>query len=126
MENVVLLKKSRWRLESNSLKDLSLYVVDVNLDYYFKSLYFTVLDAVVSGKPIIHNWIIDKVSNSEDDVFTVTHIDGNNNTIYKKILKGVKLIGHQCNHNYDSEDEDLQDHTLTFSYEELQTIDNVN
>jgi hypothetical protein len=124
--DTVLPARSRWRLEAKSLPELSSYTVSVQHDYYSKFIGITVLDAIVKGKPVVHEWIVKTLNNPGEEVFTLHHHDAQGNLLYKKVLKGVKLIGHKCNHNYECEGDDLQDHELFFSYEDLQTIDNIN
>jgi hypothetical protein len=124
--NVVIPARSRWRVEAKTLPDLSSYVVDVQHDYFSKTVGISVLDALVKGKPIVHEWIIHTLNNPGNEVFSLHHFDANGNLLYKKVLKGVKLIGHKCNHNYDNDGDDLQDHELLFTYDNLETIDNIN
>ncbi len=125
-ENVVLPTRSRWRVQAKTFSDLCLYTVKVQCDYYSKNVSMTVLDAIVKGKPIVHEWIVATLNSPGVEVFTLHHHDANGNLLYKKLLKGIKLVGHKCNHDYECEGDDLQDHELLFSYDELQTLDNIN
>lgn len=126
MNDIVLPARSRFRVESLNLADLGSYVTDVVLDYYSKSVVLKVLDVILNGKPVVHDWIIDTLNNPGKERFIVHQHDANGNVLYKKVLKGIKLIGHVCNHDYSSEGNDLQDHELWFSYEELQVVTNLN
>jgi hypothetical protein len=126
MNDFVISARSRYRLEAKSLSEFRSYVVDVIHDYYNKTVSATVLDALVKGKPVIHEWIIRTLRDPGQEVLTLEQHDANGNTLYKKVLKGVKLVGHRCNHNYECEGDDLQDHELLFMYDELVTVDNVN
>ena len=127
MENdIVIPAKSRYRLEAKTFPGLSKYVVNVKHDYFSKSVGFLAYDIMEKGKPVVHEWIIKTLERPGEEVFTLYHHDCNGNLLYKKILEGIKLIGHQCTHNYECEGADLQDHELFFTYEELKTINNVN
>lgn len=119
-------RKFRWRLDSKTLPDLSQYVVEVQHDYFNKSLSATVLDAIVNGKPVIHSWILATLLDSSKEEFSLSQFEGNGYLLYKKVLKGIKLIGHKCNHNYECDGDDLMDHELLFTYETIKTLDNVN
>jgi len=126
MGSNVVPARSRWRLESKTFPELSGYVVTVQEDFFSKTIGLVALDAIVNGKPVVHEWIVKTLNNPGEEVFNLYHHDGNGNLLYRKILKGLKLIGHKCNHNYECEGDDLQDHELFFTFEELQTIDNIN
>lgn len=122
----VVAAKFRWRLDSKTLPALAQYVVDVQQDYFNKSLSVTVLDAIVNGKPMVHTWILDTLLDSSNEEFTLTQFSANGDVLYRKVLQGIKLIGHKCNHNYECEGDDLVDHELLFTYDKIKTIDNVN
>jgi hypothetical protein len=127
MENkAVYPVKFRWNLGSKSLPEFSSYVTNCQHDYYSKTVGAVVLDALVKGKPVVHEWIIKTLRNPDDEVLTISQFDGNGNLLYKKVMKGVKIVGHKCNYNYDCDGDDLQDHELVFTYDKLETIDNVN
>lgn len=119
-KNIVFPSKSRWRLESKTFRDLTSYIVDVAYDYYSKTISLNVLDAVIKGKPVVHEWIVQILENPGEEVFTLRHHNENLHAIYRKILKGIKLIGHKCNHNYTCNHEDIQDHELLFTYETIE------
>lgn len=124
--SVVFASRSRYRLEAKSLPDLRTYVVDVQHNYFDKSVSATVLDALIKGKPVIHEWILKTLRDPNQEVLTIEQHDCNGKSLYKKVLKGVRLIGHRCNHNYECEGDDLQDHELLFIYDDLITVDNIN
>lgn len=111
----------RWRLESNSLLEFKNYVVDVEYDYYTKTLKATVLDAMVKNKPVVHNWIMKVLLDSSNEELKLTLFSSNGDTLYTKLLKNIKLIGHKCNYNYECEGDDLMDHELIFTYKTLET-----
>lgn len=126
MNGIVLPTRSRFRVECLNLPELESCTTEVNLDYYTKSIELKVLDVIKNGKPVVHDWIIHTLNNPNKEKLTVHQHDANGNILYKKILTGIKLIGHLCNHDYACEGNDLQDHELWFSYEELNVITNLN
>lgn len=126
MNDIILPTKSRFRIESQNLPDLASYTIDVDLDYYSKKILLKVLDVIRNGKPVVHEWIIDTLNNPGKEKFVLHQHDANGNDLYKKVFKNIALIGHLCNHDYSCEGNDLQDHDLWFSYEELQVINNIN
>lgn len=113
--------RSRWHLRSSTFPDLHGLVSDVQHDYFNRSLTFKALDAVVGGKPVVHHWVLSALKDPSREEFTVSQFDGNGNVLYDKVLTGVKLVGHKCNHNYECEGDDLMDHELTFTYDNLET-----
>lgn len=118
--------RSRWRIESKNLPELCTYTVDIQTDYFSKSIKIVVLDALRNGKPIVHGWITKTLNSPGEEEFSISHYDGNGNLLYKKILSTIKLIGHKCYHNYTCEGDDLQDHEILFTYEEMKVIENIN
>lgn len=125
-EAFVTPRRSRWRLESNTLQDLSQYVVDVQYDYFNKSLLIKVLDAIVKGQPVVHSWILKTLLDASKEELKLIQFSGNGDELYVKTLKDIKLIGHKCNHNYECEGDDLMDHELMFTYKSLETKTNEN
>ena len=123
---VIVPARSRWRLEAETFQDLNRYAVSVQHDYYSKTIDVIVLDAIVGGKPIVHDWITKTLNSPGGETFTLYHHDANGNLLYKKILTEIKLIGHKSNLNYECDGDDLQDHELFFTYEEQETINNIN
>lgn len=121
----ILPKRSRWKLEAKTFPDLVMYTMSVQHDYFSQTIALVVLDAIVKEKPIVHEWIVKTLNNPNEEVFSLYNHDGNGNVLYKKVLKGVKLIGHKCNHNYECDGDDLQDHELLFTYNELKTVENI-
>ena len=111
----------RWQLHSKTFPEFSTYVAQVRHDYLSKSVKAVALDAVVGGKPVVHDWISRSIKEIKDDELTIYQFDENGNQIYAKVLKGAKIVGHSCNHDYECDGDDLQDHELIFTYEELQT-----
>lgn len=120
-EEFVTPNRSRWRIESSTLPELELYVVDAQYDYYNKTISLTVLDAIVKGTPVVHAWIMTTLVDSSKEILTVRQFSGNGDTLYSKVLTGIKLIGHKCNHNYECDGDDLMDHELMFTYKNLET-----
>jgi hypothetical protein len=123
-EEVEYSSKFRWRLESKSFPDLSKYVVDVQHDYFNKSLTATILDALIRGKPVVHGWILSVLADSSQEEFTLSQFEGNGDLLYEKKLTGIKLIGHKCHHNYECDGDDLMDHQVLFTYESQKTLEN--
>lgn len=114
--------RSKYLLEAESLPEFVNHVTEVKHDYFNKTVSVTVLDTVIKGIPVIHSWILKTIRESRGEVLTLQQQDADGNLLYKKVMKGVKLVGHVCKHDYSCEGDDLQDHELLFTYQDLETV----
>ena len=118
--------KSRYKLDSKNFTDLHGYVITAQEDHFTKSIYVTVLDAIVNGKPVVYNWISNTLRSPGEEVLTLTFHNDNGDVLYKKNFTGIRLMGHRSNHDYSCDHDDLQDHELKFEYKDLEVSHNLD